>query len=279
MATIILFIFTPLIKIRKRMNTRTFISSAVFVLTTCSSTQSVNTTNSIAPVYALEIPQLKADDVLIEHTGFALVYDEAHEQAKWVAYELTLEETLAGAERSNKFIPDPKISTGTATDRDYKGSGYDRGHLAPAADMSWSDQAMKESFYFSNISPQVPSFNRGIWKQLEMQVRKWARLDSAVHVVTGPILTEGLPAIGLNNVTVPAYFYKALLVYRNYQQKAIAFIIPNEKSALPIGRFAVTVDSLEQLTGLNFFPALPADIENKLESSVCLTCWNLEKHR
>ncbi len=225
--------------------------------------------------YPLEIPQLDPGEEPIQHTGFTLVYNETHEQAKWVAYILTKEKTIGNAERADKFLPDPLVLSGTATEKDYKGSGYDRGHLAPAADMSWSEQAMKESFYFSNISPQVPSFNRGIWKRLEEHVRKWARQDTVVYIVTGPVLTEGLPAIGANNVSVPAYFYKALLVNRPHQQKAIAFIIANEKSVLPIEQFAVTVDSLEHLTGINFFPGLPDDLENKLEHTLCLPCWGL----
>ncbi|QOI98914.1 MAG: DNA/RNA non-specific endonuclease [Flammeovirgaceae bacterium] len=239
----------------------------------CSSVKRMDVDNHLG----LEIPLLQPDEQLIEHTGFKLVYNENHEQANWVAYELTLEETRRGVERSDKFLPDQKVSTGTATPEDYKGSGYDRGHLAPAADMSWSAQAMKESFYFSNISPQVPAFNRGIWKRLEEQVRTWAQQDTAAFIVTGPVLSDSLPVIGPNQVSVPAYFYKALLVYRYQNQKAIAFIVPNKKSGLPLKHFAVTVDSLEHITGIDFFPALPDVIESKLESELCLPCWRIKE--
>lgn len=259
------------------MNNRGLHLIAVLLMCTCVSVKTGSPIQQDPKDYALEIPQLTQGDDLIQHTGFSLVYDETHELAKWVAYELTLEETIKGIERSGKFLPDPKVVTGTATNEDYKGSGYDRGHLAPAADMSWSDQAMRESFYFSNISPQVPSFNRGKWKQLEERVRKWAQQDTSVYIVTGPVLAENPAVIGPNRVTVPAYFYKALLVYRNTNQKAIAFIMPNEKSALPLLRFAVTIDSLERLTGLDFFPALPDTIERKLENEICLRCWGLEQ--
>lgn len=231
------------------MNKKVVCVVVILLMSMCSSVKSVNVDNPPG----LEIPLLQTGEELIQHTGFSLVYNEIHEQANWVAYELTLEETQKGVERSDKFLPDPKINTGTATQADYKGSGYDRGHLAPAADMSWSAEAMKESFYFSNISPQVPSFNRGIWKRLEEQARTWAQQDTAVFIVTGPVLSDNLPVIGPNRVSVPAYFYKALLVYRYQNQKAIAFILSNEKSNLPLKHFAVTIDSLERITGINFF--------------------------
>jgi endonuclease G len=259
------------------LNTRGFTRIAALLMGICSSLQTGSRANADPQAYGLEIPQLAAEDELIQHTGFSLVYDETYEQSKWVAYELTLEETIKRIERSGKFLADPKVSTGTATNADYKGSGYDRGHLAPGADMSWSEQAMQESFYFSNISPQLPSFNRGIWKQLEERVRKWARQDTSVYVVTGPVLKENLHSIGLNRVAVPAYFYKVVLVYRSHQQKAIAFIIPNQKTSLPLAHFTITVDSAERVTGLNFFPVLPDEIENKLENSICLPCWGLEQ--
>lgn len=259
------------------MNNRGLHLMVVLMMSTCASVNTGNLTQHNPKNFALEIPQLAQGDDFIQHAGFALAYDETHEQAKWVAYELTLEETIKGVERSGKFLPDPKVVTGTATNEDYKGSGYDRGHLAPAADMSWSDQAMQQSFYFSNISPQVPSFNRGIWKKLEDRVRKWAKQDTSIFIVTGSVLTENLSAIGPNRVTVPAHFYKALLVYRDNNQKAIAFILPNEKSGLPLHRFAVTIDSLERLTGLNFFPALPDSVEANLENEICFRCWGLEQ--
>jgi endonuclease G len=260
------------------MNKPGFIVLAAVMLSTCQAVKTGSPQNyQRTGLNPMEIPALQAGDTLIIHTGFALLYSEAHKQAKWVAYELTLEETLKGVERSNRFTPDPKVITGTASDEDYRGSGYDRGHLAPAADMSWSEQAMNESFYYSNISPQLPAFNRGIWKRLEDQVRKWAQQDSSVYIVTGPVLSDSLPHIGPNRIAVPAYFYKVLLVWKKYNQKAIAFIIQNKKSSLPLNQFAVSIDSLEHLTSIDFFPALPDSLENTLERFVCLPCWKLDK--
>ena len=111
-----------------------------------------------------DIPKVCKSDVVVSHVGYSFLYNEEHEQASWMAYELTKEETTKAFERTNQFKPDPSVSTLTAHDADYAGSGYDRGHLAPAADMGWSSSAMAESFYYSNMSLQVPGFNRGVWK-------------------------------------------------------------------------------------------------------------------
>ena len=119
------------------------------------------------------------------------------------------------------------ISTGSASLPDYKGSGYDRGHLAPAGDMKWSTTAMSESFYMSNMSPQEPSFNRGIWNRLESQVRRWAIDNGSVYIATGGVLTDGLKTLGSNSVSVPQYYFKVILDYQEPDIKGIGFIIPN----------------------------------------------------
>lgn len=225
-------------------------------------------------VLHMEIPKCDPDDTMITHTGFSLLYNENHEQAVWVAYELTKEETVKIAPRTNKFIPDPKVKTGTATNNDYKNYGYDRGHLAPAADMGWSYLAMKESFYFSNMSPQVPGFNRGIWKNLEELVRTWAIENDEIYIVTGPILTDNLPTIGQNKVSVPASYYKVILDYSLPEIKAIAFIIPNKTADLSLQSYVVTIDKVEKITGIDFFPLLPDQQENIIERTVCKSLWS-----
>ena len=221
----------------------------------------------------LEIPKVSPKEFPIAHLGYTLLYNEKHEQASWVAYELTKEETYKTVERTDKFQVDPRVKTGTATDEDYKGSGYDRGHLAPASDMGWSQSAMEQSFYYSNMSPQDPSFNRGIWKLLEELVRTWAVEYKSIYVVTGPVLKSGLKQIGPNKVSVPEYFYKILLDYTDPEVKAIGFIIPNKSSDQPLLTYAVTVDSVESFTGIDFFPSLPDDEENLIEKTLCLNCW------
>jgi endonuclease G len=223
--------------------------------------------------YPLETPALEDGDVYLKHSGYAFVYNEKHEQAKWIAYCLTKKETEGSLERTDHFVEDPIVKTGTATNADYSKSGFDRGHLAPAADMKWSELAMDESFYYSNMSPQLPAFNRGIWKKLEEQVRDWAVSLDSVLIVTGPILSESLPSIGTNKVSVPKFYYKAILDFKGTHSKAIAFIMPNKGSKAPLMSFAVTIDELEKLTGMNLFYQLDDHLEQSVEAKTCPTCW------
>ena len=207
---------------------------------------------------------MKGNLPVIKHAGYAFQYSEKHEQAFWVGYELTKKETEKAFDRTDEFIPDPAVSTGTATVGDYSKSGYDRGHLAPAADMGWSQQAMAESFYFSNMSPQVPGFNRGIWKRLEEQVRTWAEILDTIYVVTGPVLSPTLPKIGPNQVSVPKYYFKALISIK--AKKGIAFLMPNNKSDLTILEYAMSIDQLEKMLDRDLFHALPDPLEEQLEA-------------
>lgn len=214
---------------------------------------------------------------VIRHQYFSLSYHETHEQAEWVAYELTADEARGGHKRTNNFRPDDQINTGSATLADYKGSGFDRGHLAPAGDMAFSRQAMSQSFLMSNMSPQRPGFNRGIWRQLEEMVRVWAVENDQLYVVCGGVLENSLLAIGPNDVSVPRYYYKVLLDYQQPEIKAIAFLMPNKKGTKSLDQYVVTIDKVEQQTGIDFFPALPDHLENKLEQNVDLSQWSFSK--
>lgn len=160
------------------------------------------------------------------------------------------------------------VRTGSAELSDYRGSGYDRGHLAPAADMKWSPTAMSESFYMSNMSPQRPRFNRGMWKRLEEKVRTWATESEEIYVVTGPVLSDNLPTIGANQVAVPEYYYKVILDFKEPELKGIGFILANQSSTQPLATYAVTIDSVEVVTGIDFFPAIEDSLEERIESSV-----------
>lgn len=225
-------------------------------------------------IIKLELPKTNTKDKIITHTGYSLLYNETHEQANWIAYDLTKEETNKIFKRTDKFISDPKVQTGTASDKDYKGSGYDRGHLAPASDMGWSSTAMAESFYYSNISPQTPSFNRGIWKKLEELVRTWAIENNTVYIVTGPVLTNGLQTIGPNKVSIPNYYYKVVLDYSEPSIKGIGFILPNIGSKEQLQYYTVSIDSVEKLTGLDFFPLLQDEQEELIKKTLCIKCWS-----
>ena len=216
-------------------------------------------------------------DTLIDRPGYALGYIEYHEQAAFVIYKLTAREVLTKkALRTNRFRSDPEIPTGSATTADYRRSGYDRGHLAPAADMAFSVQTMVESFFMSNMSPQKPAFNRGIWKRLEEQVRQIAIREKAIYVVTGPILPKKKTVtIGANQVTVPTHYYKVIFDLTP-PRKMIGFILPNEGSDRPLEDFAVTVDVVEKATGLDFFSALPKAVQKRLESTITVSAWELD---
>ena len=216
-------------------------------------------------------------DTLIDRPGYALGYIEYHEQAAFVIYKLTAREALTKeAQRTNRFRRDPEIPTGSATTADYRRSGYDRGHLAPAADMAFSVQTMADSFFMSNMSPQKPAFNRGIWKRLEEQVRQIAIREKAIYVVTGPILPKKKTVtIGANQVTVPTHYYKVIFDLTP-PRKMIGFILPNEGSDRPLEDFAVTVDVVEKATGLDFFSALPQAVQKRLESTITVSAWELD---
>ena len=207
----------------------------------------------------------------VEHSRYSLSYSEEHEQAEWVYYKLNPNLLRGNTERSNNFRFDFSISTGSASLNDYKGSGYDRGHLAPAGDMKDSYTSMSDSFFMSNMSPQVPSFNRGGWKRLEALVRSWAEKDE-LYIITAGILKESLLKIGKNGVSVPEYFYK--VIYVPTSSKMIGFLMPNTKINLDLSFYAKTVDEIEKLTGIDFFYNIDDDLEDRLESELRIDNWD-----
>lgn len=217
----------------------------------------------------LELPALQKGEVIIQHTGFSLVYSEKDEQAKWVAYTLTPEKAKNKTYNRDKesFREDPLISTGSATDKDYKNSGYSRGHLCPANDNTWSKEAMHDCFYFSNMSPQKQDFNGGIWKDLEMYVHNLATQYDTLYIATGPVLKskKSLKTIGENEVSVPDYYYKVVMVYGT-EPKAIGYLIPHTGFGKDFHAYACTVDEVEKVTGLDFYTRLSNNIETNIES-------------
>ncbi|MBC8182070.1 DNA/RNA non-specific endonuclease [candidate division KSB1 bacterium] len=211
----------------------------------------------------------------IEHTHYTLSYNEEYEQADWVMYRLPASFlTQNKFKRKDDFRVDSLVTTGSASLKDYKKSGYDRGHLCPAADMTWSVGALSETFFLSNMSPQKPRFNRGMWKKLEMQIRKWALENEELYVVTGPVFNEILDTIGENEVAVPRYYYKIVLDYLKPEFKTIGFVMENKKLSGAVFDYAVTVDSLEKLTNIDFFSQIPGNMEDLIESSFNVDLWN-----
>lgn len=234
-------------------------------------------TPAVSQYEGLEIPARLHDqeEQMIRHTGYTVSYNEAWRMPNWVGYELTQEEVNGKVRRAKHFLPDPLVSGISATSEDYARSGYDRGHMAPAADMKWSKTAMKESFYFSNMCPQLHSLNAGDWKELEEKVREWAVRDSAIIIISGPIVDKKPKRIGVNKVAVPEAFYKVILSPYTSLPRAIGFIMKHRKGNRPLHVYAVSVDSVEKATGIDFFPALPDKTERKVESSFSLKQWGL----
>ena len=220
---------------------------------------------------------------IITHNHYTISYSEKHKQPEWVAYELTRDMVLkTTAERGDMgFLPDPNIDKDLAViSSDYTGSGYDRGHLLPAQDMASDEKAMKETFFMSNVSPQEPDFNRGVWKSLESHVRDWAAEFDHIYVVTGPVLTKRAKKRfpkSKKYIPVPHSFYKILLDFHGNDIKAIAFWMKNEESDYPLIAFATTIDEIEAETGIDFFSKLPDDIEDKLESEVDIASWAMTR--
>ena len=203
---------------------------------------------------------------IVHHNTYSLSYSEQHEQAEWTVHILKASDIGNSNYKRPYFEIDDLVSTGAASWRNYKNSGYDRGHLVPAGDRTASIEDYNETFLTSNITPQRHDFNAGIWNRLEQKVRYLTGNKRDLYIVTGSILSEGLKSIGSENVSVADQFYK--IIYDPVNSKMIAFLIPHKESNRSIYDFAVPVDSIEQLTGTNFFYQLPDDIENELERSV-----------
>ena len=216
----------------------------------------------------LEIPKTikEREEIVIKHLGYTVSYNKHLRIPNWVSYELTRQEAKGKEKRGDQFISDPQVQGTIATNSDYKRSGYDKGHMAPAGDMKWSETAMKESFYFSNICPQHPQLNRRGWKELEEEIREWVEADSAIIVICGPIVSKNPKTIGKNKVVIPKQFFKVLLSPYTQPMKAIGFLFNNQMAVEPLSTYAVTVDSIEQLTGIDFFAPLPDNIEKRIES-------------
>lgn len=227
------------------------------------------------------LPTSSTKDI-IHHKYYSLSYSEEDEQAEWVAYELTKQNLeQPWVDRKDVFIPDPKVKSGSATPKDYNGSGYDRGHMVPAADMAFSEEAMAETFYMSNMSPQSRNFNGGIWRELEELTRTWAKKFGSLYVVTGPVLTyEPKGFIGENEVAIPAAYFKVLLDGSKPNAKGIGFILPNEISYEPLYKFAVSIDRVEEISGLDFFPDLLNDeVEAEVEGNFNIDLWPFSKQK
>ncbi|MDR1402080.1 MAG: DNA/RNA non-specific endonuclease [Tannerellaceae bacterium] len=226
-------------------------------------------------------PQLKnnSKEQIINHEGFTVSYNADFRIANWVAYELTADEVKGrGVRRATNFFPDPKVKGATATTNDYKRSGYDRGHLVPAGDMKWSEEGMRASFYFSNICPQNRELNAGLWNNIEKQCRTWATNYGKIVIITGPVIEDKMNRLGENKVGIPAKFYKVVGSTGNGKVKSIGFLVENRNyENRSLKQVAVTVDSIEKVTGVCFFTSFPIKVQQEMKSTIDWEYWKFSK--
>ncbi len=217
---------------------------------------------------------------VVQHQAMVLGYDEKHEQARWVMHMVIPDIETGNTSRTNDFREDSLVTTGTAVKADYWYSGYDRGHLAPSADFRWSPIALSESYYYSNMSPQLPELNREKWAELENLIRDYVLENKeSVYVITGPVLNDSLPKMKnkgrVNEVSIPDMYYKVIIDNTGKEKRGIAFLVPNGNCTYPIMSYATSIDVVERLTGLNFFPLLSDSDKVLLEYSYQEKDWQL----
>lgn len=210
---------------------------------------------------------------ILRRKAYAVSYNKDTRIPNWVAWHLTAEHTDGVVKRFNGYLEDGDVPFPRATNEDYKGSAWSHGHLCPAGDNKWDEQAMKESFLLTNMCPQHSSLNSGLWNRIEMDCRKWARKYGDVYIVCGPVLlNREHETIGKNRVVVPEAFFKVILCLQG-KPKAIGFVVRNNEGKKKRDQFINTVDEVERITGYDFFPALPDSIEDDVEATADIKEW------
>ena len=242
-----------------------------------NSTTQPSSTVTDAQGLELPAPLKNVSETILKRKGYTVSYNSRLNVPNWVAWELNRDKLVERESRSDKFLPDPDLPADKAvTTQDYKGSGWDRGHLCPAGDNKWDREAMIESFYMTNICPQNHNLNRGDWKELEEACRRWAEQEGPIYIACGPIFYNRQPrTIGSKHkIAVPDAFFKVILCTGSRQPRAIGFIYKNTSGNRPLDSYVNSVDQVERITGIDFFPALPDDVEKKVEAEYDLKQWN-----
>ena len=210
---------------------------------------------------------------LLSRTAYCLSYNKETRCPNWVAWNLTADHADGKWARSNDYREDYDVPAPRATNEDYRGSSWSRGHMCPAGDNKWDSVAMSESFLLSNMCPQDRGLNSGLWNRIEMDCRKWAQRYGSVYIVCGPLFyNRDHETIGVNKVVVPEAFFKVILCMQG-KPKAIGFVVKNNAGTKKKDQYVNTVDEVERLTGYDFFPALPDSIEEKVEAYSNLDDW------
>ncbi len=232
----------------------------------------------IASLQHVALPIGQSEEI-IQYTGFKVSFNAEHHIPNYSTWELTAAETEGRNPRKSDFYQERSVD-GCPTLDDYRKSGFDRGHMAPAADMKWSEQAMDDSHSLANICPQDHSINSGRWSTLEKLCRQWAVRDSTILIICGPVLSDAMPqTIGKNKVSVPRRFFKVVLAPYAEPIRAIGFIMPNNETDESLDAMVYSIDEVETITGYDFFAALPDSIECMVEQSANYRLWNKQKQR
>lgn len=215
---------------------------------------------------------------IVVHTGYRLSFNRETLCPNWVAWELTANETEGSVQRSNDFRPDEMLHYRyQVTTDDYKHSGYDRGHMCPSADMKWSSTAQSECFFMSNICPQTHALNAGGWEKVERACRRWAKREGKVYIVCGPIFNDSRKQLYIGKsvkIRVPNAFFKVVLSLKKGEEKAIGFYFTNRDGKQNMGDATKTVDEIEKMTGMDFFPQLNDALERRVEAQNNLSLWH-----
>lgn len=210
---------------------------------------------------------------VLQRESYITSYNSETKCPNWVAWHLTAEHADGEIAREKSFYEDLDVPAPRATNEDYRRSGWSRGHMCPAGDNKWDEKAMQESNLLTNICPQNQELNSGVWNVIERDCRKWAKKYGDVYIVCGPILlNKDHETIGLNKVVVPEAFFKVVL-RMNPKPAAIGFVIRNNEGKKKRDQFVNTVDEVERITGYDFFPALPDDIEDVVEATARIEDW------
>ncbi|HOU67481.1 MAG TPA: DNA/RNA non-specific endonuclease [Paludibacteraceae bacterium] len=252
-----------------------FLSSVLF---SCKTLKAHSQKEKTVPfdISLIELPRLgcQPNEQLVSHCGFNLSFNPCWQISNWVAYELTAEETKGTESRKNyRFAKDPLVEL-SPDHSDYSGSGYSRGHMAPAADMKWDPCAMRSSFFMTNICPQTEAMNNGCWELLERKCRVWAKSFGSIYIACGPVVKAGMKTISAKKISVPNAFYKVVLRKKNDKYEGIAFIMPNSEDAVAsLEPYVVSIDAVEAQTGIDFFYNLPDDVEVEVEAASDFSGW------
>ena len=236
----------------------------------------INQAETVIQSVNLEIPAKLKDrsEKIMRRSNYTVSYNRNWNLPNWVAWELNKNETKGKYNRNEEFTSDSELPKVNQVEPwDYSGSGYDRGHMCPAGDNHFDAKAMNESFYMSNICPQNHELNTGKWNDLEIACRRWANKYGEVYIVCGPIIDKrkGKRIGKEHDIIVPEQFFKVILITSTKPARAIGYIFENNGSDRPYK--AYSIDEIEQKTGMDFFPNLPDNIEDIVESRYEVSDW------